>query len=46
VAQLKAIEQKLAENARMINGFLERELSGQEPESLEKASLHLIEAGV
>jgi geranylgeranyl diphosphate synthase type I len=45
VAQLKAIEQKLAENARMINGFLERELSGQEPESLEKASLHLIEAG-
>jgi geranylgeranyl diphosphate synthase type I len=45
VAQLKAIEQKLAENAKMINGFLERELAGQEPESLGKASLHLIEAG-
>jgi len=45
VAQLKAIEQRLAENARIINGFLKRELSGQEPESLEKASLHLIEAG-
>ncbi len=45
MAQMKAIEQKLAENANMINGFLERELSGQEPESLGKASLHLIEAG-
>ncbi|HUV54958.1 MAG TPA: polyprenyl synthetase family protein [Candidatus Krumholzibacteriaceae bacterium] len=45
MAQLKAIEQRLAENARIINGFLKRELSGQEPESLEKASLHLIEAG-
>lgn len=45
MAQLKAIEQKLAENARMINGFLKRELTGQEPKSLEKASLHLIEAG-
>ena len=45
MAQLKAIERKLAENAKMINGFLARELSGQEPEPLEKASLHLIEAG-
>lgn len=42
---MKAIEQKLAENAKMINSFLARELSGQKPESLEKASLHLIEAG-
>jgi geranylgeranyl diphosphate synthase type I len=39
------MEQKLAENARMINGYLERELTGQEPEPLGKASLHLIEAG-
>jgi len=45
MAQLKAIERKLAENAKMINAFLARELSGQEPEPLEKASLHLIEAG-
>jgi len=45
MAQVKAIEQKLAENAKMINSFLARELSGQEPKSLEKASLHLIEAG-
>jgi geranylgeranyl diphosphate synthase type I len=45
MAQLKAIERKLAENAKMINSFLARELSGQEPKSLEKASLHLIEAG-
>jgi geranylgeranyl diphosphate synthase type I len=45
VAQMKAIERKLAENANMINGFLERELSGQEPASLSKASLHLIESG-
>jgi len=45
LANLKPIEQKLAENARMINGYLERALSGQEPEPLGKASLHLIEAG-
>jgi geranylgeranyl diphosphate synthase type I len=45
VAPTKPIEQKLAENARLINGFLRRELSGQEPEPLGKASLHLIEAG-
>jgi geranylgeranyl diphosphate synthase type I len=45
VAQLKPIEQRLAENAKMINGYLEKVLSGQEPELLGKASLHLIEAG-
>ncbi len=45
MAQVKAIGRKLAENAKMINSFLTRELSGQEPESLEKASLHLIKAG-
>ncbi len=45
MAQLKPIEQRLAENARMINGYLEKVLSGQEPELLGKASLHLIEAG-
>lgn len=45
MARLKPIEQRLAENARMINKYLEKALSGQEPESLGKASLHLIEAG-
>ncbi len=43
--QLKPIEQRLAENARMINGYLRRALSGQEPELLGRSSLHLIEAG-
>ncbi len=41
----KPIEQRLAENARMINDYLEKALSRQEPELLCKASLHLIEAG-
>jgi geranylgeranyl diphosphate synthase type I len=45
LAKLKPIEQRLAENARMINGYLERALSEQEPEPLGRASLHLIEAG-
>jgi geranylgeranyl diphosphate synthase type I len=45
VARMKPMERRLAENARMINGYLEEALSGQEPELLEKASLHLIEAG-
>ena len=45
MARLKPIEQRLAENARMINDYLEKALSGLEPEPLGKASLHLIEAG-
>jgi len=45
VAKLKSIEQRLAENATMINRYLQKALSGQEPELLGKASLHLIEAG-
>ncbi len=45
MARMKPMEQRLAENARIISGYLEEALSGQEPELLGRASLHLIEAG-